>query len=53
LVCYIKEEYRLNVFENRILRKIFWLEMEEVRVEWTQLFEEEAYGLSKSKNIIR
>jgi len=31
LVCHIREEYRLNVFENRMLRKIFWPEMDEVR----------------------
>jgi len=53
LACHIGEEYRLNVSENRTLRKIFWPEMEEVRIEWIQLFEEEVYDLSNSKKIIR
>jgi hypothetical protein len=26
----IKEEYRLRVFENRVLRKIFWPKRDEV-----------------------
>jgi hypothetical protein len=49
LACHIGEEYRLNVSENRTLRKIFWPEMEDVRIEWIQLFEEEVYDLSNSK----
>jgi len=49
LVCHIREEYRLNVFENRMLREIFWPEMEEVRGGWRQLFEEEICDLSGSK----
>jgi hypothetical protein len=36
-----------------MLKKIFWPEMEEVRGDWRQLFEEEIYDFSSSKNIIQ
>jgi len=41
------------VFENRMLRKIFWPEIEKVRGDWRHLFEEELYDLISSKYIIR
>jgi hypothetical protein len=31
----LREENWLRVFENRVLRKRFWLKREEVMVEWT------------------
>ena len=40
-----REEYRLRVFENRILRRIFG--------EWRRLHKEELHGLYRSPNIVR
>jgi DNA modification methylase len=47
-----REEHRLKVLENRVLRKIFWTKENEVRGEWRRLRDEELYGLYPP-NIIR
>jgi hypothetical protein len=49
----LREEYRLMVFENRVLRKIFGPKRDEVTEEWRRLHNEELYALSSSPNIIR
>jgi hypothetical protein len=33
----LREEHRLKVFENRVLRKIFEPKRDEVKVEWIKL----------------
>jgi hypothetical protein len=37
----LKEEHRLRVFENRVLRRIFGLKRDEVTGEWRKLHNEE------------
>jgi len=38
------EEYRLRVFENGVLRRIFWPKMEEVVAVWRRLHKEELHS---------
>jgi len=45
-------EQRLRFFENRMLRKIFWPEREEVNRESRRLYKEESYDLYSSPNVI-
>jgi hypothetical protein len=47
------EEHRLNVFENRVLRRMFVPKMDEVTGEWRKLHSEELHILYSSPNIIR
>jgi hypothetical protein len=47
----LREELRLTVFENRVLRKIFGPERKEVTREWRKLHSEELCGLYCSLNI--
>jgi hypothetical protein len=49
----LREECRLRVFENRVLRRIFGLERDEVTGEWRRLHKKELYALYSSPNIIR
>ena len=49
----IREERRLRVFENRVLRRIFGHKRDEVTGEWRKLHNEEIKGLYSSSNIIR
>ena len=49
----LREECRLRVFENRVLRKIFGPEMDEVKREWRKLCNEELNDLYCSPNIVR
>jgi hypothetical protein len=49
----LREEHRLRVFENRVLRKIFGPRRDEVRGEWRKLHNEELHNLYSSPNIIR
>jgi hypothetical protein len=47
----LREEYRLRVFENRVLRRIFGPKRDETRGEWQRLHNEELYALYSSPNI--
>ena len=48
----LKEEHRLRVFENRVLRRIFGLKREEVTGEWRKLHNEKLNDLYASPNIV-
>jgi hypothetical protein len=41
----LREERRLRVFENRVLRRIFRPKRDKVRGEWRKLHNEELNGL--------
>jgi hypothetical protein len=49
----LREECRLRVFENRVLRRIFGPKMDEVTGEWRRLHNKELYTPYSSLNIIR
>jgi hypothetical protein len=49
----LREECRLRVFENRVLRRIFGPKRNEVPGEWRRLHNEKLYALYSSPNIIR
>jgi len=49
----LKEERRLRVFENRVLRKIFGPKRDKITGEWGKLHNEELNDLSSSPNIVR
>jgi hypothetical protein len=53
LVSDIKEEHRLRVFENRVLRRIFGQRRDERKGEWRKLHNEELRDLCFSPSIIR
>jgi hypothetical protein len=53
LVCHTEGRTRLQVFQSRVLRKIFGLTWDEVRGEWRKLHNEELRDLYVSSNIIR
>jgi hypothetical protein len=48
----LREECRLRVFENRVLRRIFGPKRDEVTGEWRRLHNKELYVLYSSPNII-
>jgi len=48
----LREEYRLRVFEKRMLRKIFGSRRDKVRQEWRRLHNEELNDLYASVIII-
>ena len=48
----LREEFRLRVFENLILMRIFWPKRDE-NGEWRRLHNEEIYSLYRSANIVR
>jgi hypothetical protein len=49
----IREEVRLRVFENRVLRRIFEPKRDEVTGKWRRLHNKELYALYFLPNIIR
>jgi hypothetical protein len=49
----MREELRLRVFENRVLRSIFGLKRDEVTSEWRKLHNEGLNDLYCSPNIVR
>jgi len=49
----LREEHRLRVFENRVLRSILGPKREEVTKEWRRLHNGELYDQCSSPNIIR
>ena len=48
----MREERRLRVFENRVLRRILGPKRDEVTGEWKKLHNEEFYGLYCSPNMV-
>jgi hypothetical protein len=49
----LREERRLRVFENRVLRRVFRPKMDEVTGEWGKLHKEELNDLYSLPNILR
>jgi len=49
----MRDEHRLRVYENTVLRKIFGPKREEVTGEWRRLHNEELYALYCPRNIIQ
>jgi hypothetical protein len=49
----VREEHRLRVFENRVLRRILGPKRDEVTGEWRKLHTEELRDLYSSPSIIR
>jgi hypothetical protein len=49
----LREEHRLRVFENRVLRRISGLKRNEVAGEWRKLHNEELCDLYSLRSIIR
>jgi hypothetical protein len=48
----LREEHRLRVSENRVLRRIFGPKRDEVTGGWRKLHNEELYGLYSSPSIV-
>jgi len=48
----LREEHRLRVFENRVLRRIFGPKKDEVTREWRKLHNVELNDLYRSQNIV-
>ena len=48
MVSLLREALKLQVFENRILRRIFW-----PNGEWRRLHDKELHNLYRSPNIVR
>jgi hypothetical protein len=49
----VREEHRLRVFENRVLRRTFGPTRDDVTGGWRKLHNEELHNLYSSPNIIR
>jgi hypothetical protein len=49
----LREEHRLRMFENRVLRRIFGPKRDEVTGEWSKLHNEGLHNLYSSPDIIR
>jgi len=48
----LREEWKLRVFENMVLRRIFGPRREEVTGDWRRLYNEELNDLYSSPNIV-
>jgi hypothetical protein len=48
----LREEHRLKVFENRVLRRIFGPKGDEVTGEWRKFYSDELHNLYSSPDII-
>jgi hypothetical protein len=48
----LREECRLRVFKNQVLRRIFGPKRDEVTGEWKRLHNKQLYALYSSPNII-
>jgi hypothetical protein len=48
----LREESKLRVFENKVLRRIFGPKRDEVTGEWRRLHNKELYALYSSASII-
>jgi hypothetical protein len=49
----LREEHRLRLFENRVLRRIFGYKREEVAGDWRRLHNEELHNFYASLYVIR
>ena len=49
----LREEHRLLVFENRVLKRVFWPKRDKVTGEWRKLHKEELRDLYSQSNIVR
>jgi hypothetical protein len=49
----LREEHRLRVFENRVLRRIFGPKRDEITRKWRKLHNEQLHDLYCSSNIVR
>ena len=49
----LREEHRLRVFENRVLKRVFGPKRDEVTEEWRKLYNEELSDLYSLPNIVR
>ena len=49
----LREEHRLWVLENKVLRKIFGAKRDEITGEWRKLHNAELHALYSSSNVIR
>jgi hypothetical protein len=49
----LREEHRLRVFKNRVLRRMFGAKRDEVKGEWRKLQNKELHDLYSSPSIIR
>ena len=49
----LREEHRLSVFENKVLRKVFGAKRDEITGKWRKLHKAELYALYSSPTIIR
>jgi len=49
----LREGRRLRVYENRVLKRIFWFKRDNVRREWRKLYNEELNYMYSSPSIVR
>jgi hypothetical protein len=52
ICCFLVQENRLRVFENRVLRRIFGPKREKVARGWRKLHSEELNNLYASQNMV-